>query len=224
MKKAVITFIFGKGKELLREPKIIDEDVEYICVTDQKDLKSKNWKIVIDLMSEVKVVRDKMVYVKYNPFKYTNAEQICVIDGALEIKTSLKDFFNELDNNEIALKNHPKRKWLDIELNEWCKVRNLDRNYINKFDYIAKQNNLSLNKINVYETCVIGYNNNTACRNLCENVISYMKFLGQNGNLLMTNQCVVSLLMKINPLKCSIINQLKYFNRYRHNTHQMTNW
>ena len=35
VKKAVLTFIFGSDKEILREPIVVDDGVRYVCVTDQ---------------------------------------------------------------------------------------------------------------------------------------------------------------------------------------------
>ena len=73
MKRAVITYIFGRGKELLREPFVVDKDVEYICGTDQSYLKSKVWRIVYELAIMTQNLRDKVALVKFNPFKYTTA-------------------------------------------------------------------------------------------------------------------------------------------------------
>ena len=44
-KYAVVTFLFNRY-DLLREPLIIDENADYYCLTDDKELKSKNWKCI----------------------------------------------------------------------------------------------------------------------------------------------------------------------------------
>ena len=58
MKNCVITYIFGTDKEQLREPKVIDKDTEYLCITDNLNLQSNNWKIVFDPMKEISSLRE----------------------------------------------------------------------------------------------------------------------------------------------------------------------
>ena len=220
MKYAVITYIFGKNKELLREPLVIDKDIEYICVTDQKDLKSKHWKIVLDEMKNVQCIRDKMVYVKYNPFKYTDADKICVIDGALEITKSLKKLFNQINDKDILIKLHTKRNNLYDELKTWISVRNMPHIALNKFQIMANKCSIDLKNKFLIESCVIVYSNSKKIIDLCDEVISYMNFLGENDNLFLSNQCVLTFLIQQLQLKIGYINQKDFFNRYAHNSKQ----
>lgn len=217
MKYAVITFIFGKNKELLRKP-LVKDDIEYICVTDQKDLKSSDWKIIYDEMPEVKCVRDKMVYVKYNPFKYTNADYACVIDGTLEIKNSLLSLFGQLDNHDILIKQYPTNKSLYAELLEWIKTRNMPANAIHKFQVMAKHDKIDIYKNYLIESCVLVYKNSPKTQELFNKELDYMKFLGENGNLFLSNQCVLTYIIQNEDFNIGYINQKLYFNRYWHNS------
>ena len=222
MKYAVITYIFGKNKELLRKP-LVKDNIEYICVTDQKDLKSNDWKIILDEMPEVKCVRDKMVYVKYNPFKYTNADRICVIDGTLEITKSLIPLFEQVKDNDMLVKFHPERDNLFVELDKWIKTRGMPSNALTKFQTIAKQNNLDLKKKFLIESCIIVYSNNNTVKELCKDEIAYMRFLGNNGNLFLSNQCVLTILIQQMNIKFSYLNQKQFFKRYGHGTMKLAN-
>lgn len=224
MKNAVVTFIFGKHKEILRKPLVKDDDTEYICVTDDSELKSDFWKIVYDPMPDVLSLRDKMARVKLFPFKYTSAENICVLDGALEIKHSLYDFFTDLSDTEMLLKKHPKRDNLLKELFEWKKVRNLPPETIAKFEGMAKYHKFNLSKTPVFESCVIGYKNCSSTQNFCSLVLNYMKYLGSNEQMIMSNQCVISLLMMIHPIKFKYIEQKKFFTRYEHGRWDKCDW
>jgi len=123
MKQAVVTYIFGKNKEILREPLVITPDTEYICVTDNDLLRSRNWHIVYNEHLSSLCSRDKMANVKYNPFMYTDAALICVIDGSLQITHDLSSFFNILSCADLMLKVHPYRPRLDDELNKWSRTR-----------------------------------------------------------------------------------------------------
>ena len=218
MELAVITYIFGKDKELLREPLVVDKDVEYICVTDQKDLKSKIWKIIYDDIPEANCTRDKMVYVKYRPFKYTNANKVCVIDGSIEIKSSLLNLFKQLENNDILIKKHPGRDNLNDELIAWNRLRGMTLLDIAKFKYIADKNNIDLNKKFLIESCVLLFNKNNKIKNLCEDVISYMKFIG-GKTLFLSNQCTLTMLLQFDQYKIKHLNQNIYFNKYHHNSY-----
>jgi len=219
MELAVITYIFGKNKELLREPLVVDKDVEYICVTDQKDLKSKIWKIIFDDIPEANCTRDKMVYVKYRPFKYTNANKVCVIDGSIEIKSSLLNLFKQLENNDILIKKHPGRNNLNDELIAWNKIRGMTIQAIDKYKKLANKYKVNLNKKFLLESCILLFNKSNKIEFLCEDVIIHMKFLG-NNTLFLSNQCVLALLLQINNYKIDILNQNKFFNHYIHNTYK----
>ena len=103
VKKAVLTFIFGADKEILREPLVVDDGVRYVCVTDQP-LKSDVWEIRREYFPFVKSDRDKVALVKMQPFKYVDSEQVVTIDGSLQIKAHLGPLFDEAARHPIGLK------------------------------------------------------------------------------------------------------------------------
>jgi hypothetical protein len=223
MKRAVVTYIFGRGKELLREPLKVDEDIEYICVTDQKYLKSKIWKIVYDEIPQAGCVRDKMVYVKYCPFKYTTADEICVIDGSMEIKNSLIPLFEQLDGNDILVKAHPDRNNLLDELHAWIRMRHMPGEYVKKFEMMASHENISLKTNFLIESCVMLYKNNEKVNELCKMVISLMSFLGNAPCLFLSNQICLTFLLQtfFKCIRFAWLSQVNFFNRYRHNTRNL---
>ena len=106
MTNCVITYLFGNNKEIIRKPRVIDEDTEYLCITDNKNLKVDVWKPIYEPMKEISSLRDKVALVKFNPFKYTTAKNILVMDGTLEIKKSLAPIFEDIENYDIGLKLH----------------------------------------------------------------------------------------------------------------------
>lgn len=222
MKYAVITYIFGNNKEILRSPKILEKNIEYICITDQKDLKSNDWKLIYEPLENVKSLRDKVALAKFNPFKYTNADRIIIQDSSLVCISSLKELFDEIENNNICLKKHPFRNNLATELPVW-KGRGLTDNQIYKFYKMAKTDNINLSNIPLYECCLMGIKNNKETQNIFNNLLSLMKLLGENGNMIVTQQCPFAYLLKtVYPsIKIGIINQHKYFIRYEHNSNKV---
>lgn len=177
MKQCVFTYIFGKNKEVLRDPLVIDDNVEYICVTDQNDLKSKVWKIIYDPLPTIESLRDKVALVKFNPFKYTDADEILIQDSSLQICASVKQLFELLKNNDILLKKHPEVSDLTTELWRWVRLRKMPKCQVDKFEKMSKIDSICLNKIPVYECCVLCIKNDEMTRNLFSALLTLMQIL-----------------------------------------------
>ena len=93
MKKySVITFLFNHY-DLLREPLVIDENADYYCITDDKNLKSEHWTIIyVKEFDTDKLTGVQKTYMtKYSFYKYipTDYEYYFTIDAALEIQNKL---------------------------------------------------------------------------------------------------------------------------------------
>jgi hypothetical protein len=215
---AVITYIFGHNTEILRAPLYTDDNTEYICVTDNKDLSSEHWNVIYDTMPHATCPRDKMVYVKYNPFGYTNAENIVLLDGSLQIHSSLGSLFNMLSNHRILVKRHPCRDNLLTELDEWHRTRNLPAETITKFKAMASIDGIDLRRPHLIESCLLAYKRTVETTSLCNTVLTYMNFLGVHPKLCLTNQCVLTYLIYKLNIPVGWINQHLYCTRYYHNT------
>lgn len=219
MKYAVFTYLFGKNKEIFRDPEIIDEDTEYICVTDQPDLKSNVWKIINVSLNEIKSLRDKTALTKFDPFLYTKADRIVIQDMTLKSICSLKELFAGLDDNDICLKKHPARKCLAEELPHW-KARGVSVSQIAKFFKMAEHNKIELTEVPLFECCVMCVKNDANTQEIFSNLLALMKLLGENGKMIATQQCPFAYLLKVfyPDLKIGFIDQHKFFIRYIHNS------
>ena len=220
VKKAVLTFIFGADKEILREPLVVDDDVRYVCVTDQP-LKSDVWEIQRECFPFVKSDRDKVALVKMQPFKYVDAEQVVTIDGSLQIKAHLGPLFDEAARHPIGLKRHPLRSNLEQELPFWV-GRGMPKETIHEFEMMAEKDGLSLSRVPLFEGCVIAWRNTAFSHALGRSVLKLMERLGDGQNKLITNQCALSYVLKqIYPhtLTTYYIDQHKFFKRFFHNTY-----
>lgn len=220
---AVVTYIFGENAEILREPLVVDPNVDYICVTDQPSLTSKYWRIIVDELPQAKCIRDKMPLVKYNPFKYTDAAHILVIDGTLQLVNKLDDVFDQLRIYDLLIKRHPQRTTLADELTEWTHRRHLEPSTLNKFAAMSLFDGISLENNFLIESCVIGYTVNNNIKLLCDAVIKYMEFLGTNGKLCITNQCPFTYIVEKFGIPYGYINQKAFALRYRHNSWVLAN-
>ena len=213
---AVITYIFGENKEILREPITVMDNTEYICVTDQPKLTSKRWNVVYDAIPEANCVRDKMVYVKYNPFKYTDANKICVLDGTIHIIKSMSSIFDGLNRHELLIKKHPQRTNLRDELLAWKNLRQLPDVITSTFNIMSMEDGIDLSNEFLIESCVIGYQNTQRIRMLCDIVMKYMKFIGIDNKLCPTNQCVLTYLLQRFKVDYGWLSQASFAIRYKH--------
>ena len=95
MKYSILSFSFGDYEEL-REPEEIDEECEYIFVTDNKKLKSDKWNIVYlnETFKDMNSIT-KTFYVRYHPFDFVNTDTVIILDGSMRIKKSLSKRFSK---------------------------------------------------------------------------------------------------------------------------------
>lgn len=226
-KYVVITYCYNDNLTL-REPLVIDDKIDYFCFTDNPELKSKTWKIVYNPLFKIKSVRDKIANIKFNIFNFfanDNMPNVLLIDNTLEIKTSLLPLLKELSKHEICLKTHVQCDNLFEELYRWHTYRNLDLNIIDKFKILAMIDNIDLKEVKLYEGNILFFKNTDLSKNICADVLNYMKLLSNDDNLIITNQCVLSYIIHKNYNKYNIknIDQFTYFNRYFQKSNELNN-
>lgn len=139
-KFSVLTILMGDYDKLHEiKPNEIIDNVEYICVTDNKSLESSSWKIIYDHNLDVPELNgfDRTFMVRYNPFKYCTSNICLRIDSSFEPRYKILDmvnFFIEQDY-DIGINLHPSRLIISEELQKWKYTRkvnqiNLQTNYI----------------------------------------------------------------------------------------------
>ena len=125
-KYSILTCIFGEY-ESLKEIKDYREDVEYICVTDNHNLKSEQWKLVYndDFFLKLPAV-DRFAYVRFHPFQFVESDICVTIDASVEILT---DFYDDIikpfidGGYEYAATLHYKNKAIKNDLDTWQAIR-----------------------------------------------------------------------------------------------------
>lgn len=108
---------FG-GYESIKEPIQVDPSVEYILFTDNENITSKNWKIIL-LNEKLADPRRTSRLAKILPHKYLPAHDISVyIDSSLELKTdNIRKMVTEcMEGKDIALYHHYKRNCVYDEI------------------------------------------------------------------------------------------------------------
>ena len=144
MKKyAVVTFLFNQY-DLLREPLVIDENADYYCITDDKELKSENWNVIYVNKFDTNTLlgTQKTYMAKYSFYEYipNNYEYFITIDASIEIADSLKKIINSMEeeNYDIGLSMHNYRSIWNEEYDQWVRHRGLDKKYVNIFNNFSK--------------------------------------------------------------------------------------
>lgn len=93
-KYSVLTYNFN-NYEIIHEPEYVDPDAEYIYVTDDKNIKSDVWKVIVDESLNTMGKWEKMYFVRYNPFLYCTTD-ICVrIDASMSPGACMPDVVNK---------------------------------------------------------------------------------------------------------------------------------
>lgn len=134
-KTEIYTAIFGEY-DYLKEPPQID-NVDFICFTDKKNLRSEKYKIIRKKPLLKDPARNARMY-KVLPHIFLHNYQYTIwIDASFQIKEgiTLDELLRHVGNNNIAIFKHPERECIYEEINA-CKYYKRD-----DFDIMEKQIN-----------------------------------------------------------------------------------
>lgn len=195
---SVLTYIMG-DYEQVREVLEKDENAEYILVTDNPNIKSDSWNVVLD--EELKGCPfDKCLQVRYNPFKYCTTD-ICIrLDHSIQIKKSLEPFIEYFNkgNYDICLMPHPYRDLFHEEYFAWVKLRGYS--YDHAIECMKKFNSLGYNFSykGLFQMGVSIVRNTEREREFDKQVYNLAKEFGENGEIERIDQIQFSYLMNTN--------------------------
>ena len=117
-KKVVYTCITG-GYDNLIEPTYLTSDFDYVCFTDNTDMKSDVWQIKplpkeVEGLSQIK----KQRYVKINAHKVLKEYDLSIwVDGCVTVKGDLNELLKKVlkDDCAVYVPQHPGRKCIYAE-------------------------------------------------------------------------------------------------------------
>ena len=123
----VITYIMG-DYEQVHEITERSERADYLLITDNQALKSETWKIIGD-PSLTGGPFNKVMSVRWNPWKYTAADIVITVDGSLGINCNLDELVDAFNagNHELGIVIHSHRNTAVAELEVWSSFRNHER-------------------------------------------------------------------------------------------------
>jgi hypothetical protein len=210
MKYAVIMYNFN-NYEIMREiPDFaVNKDIEYIYVTDNDKLTSKNWKIVIDHDLEGLSPFDKCYSVRFNLFKYTNAEIVLYADGSIQILNDIMPYFKKFEESkkDLGVMVHPERNTVFDEYKKWIEIRNYPKYTAMKCLAEMELNDYDVkNYKGLYQGGLRFIRNKNKNIQLDTECFNLLKKLGENGKIERLDQTVYSYLLntKFSDIDCFV--------------------
>ena len=169
-KICVYTCITGNYDQL-HIPAVIDNNIDYICFTDNQNLKSNIWKI-LPIPNELKylsLVKQQRI-IKICPHRYLSDYDISIwIDGNIRICNSLNDFISQYDLNKIPFytRIHPHRNCIYTEAKKVIDIKKDSTDIVQiQIDKYKKEKYPE--KIGMVETGILlRKHNNNQCKLLC---------------------------------------------------------
>ena len=164
----ILTSIFG-DYDILKDPEEIDPYAYYICITDNKDLKSNVWHIIYDeeLANSSYTNLQKAFIIKYKKiFSYFNLDSfryIVRLDASIQLHKPLYPIIKYLYDNDYdcCLMLHPERNDMIDEYNEWETLRNHNKIYKDTFIREMSKRLFDINNTGLIETTLQIYKINS---------------------------------------------------------------
>lgn len=199
-KYSVLMYNFN-NYEIMREPREIDPECEYIYVTDNPDLQkqTKVWKIVVDKDLDGLSVFDKCYKVRFNLFKYCSTDTCIYLDGSVQIYKSLRKFYNDFmaSGNELGLIIHPLRFSIPREYEIWKQFRRYPEKQAEKCMKAMQAMGYDLNYKGLYEMTVRIVKNTPRNKLIDESCYNLLKKLGTKDCIERLDQTAYSCLMNL---------------------------
>lgn len=199
-KYSVLMYNFN-NYEIMREPREIDPECEYIYVTDNPDLQkqTKVWKIVVDKDLDGLSVFDKCYKVRFNLFKYCSTDTCIYLDGSVQIYKSLRKFYDDFmaSGNELGLIIHPLRFSIPREYEIWKQFRRYPEEQAKKCMKAMEAMGYDLNYKGLYEMTVRIVKNTPRNKLIDESCYNLLKKLGTKDCIERLDQTAYSCLMNL---------------------------
>jgi hypothetical protein len=178
-KYVVLTYLFGKHT-LLRDPQVIDDGVEYVCVSDRPLTGSKVWKNIVNPLAYLQNDRLRVAYVKFHPYNFVTAEKVMVLDASYQITGSILPLFKQA-SKDVMLLPHLYRTRINEELSEWVRIGRMSTKQATWFSSIASYLGGNLEE-SLYELSASVWSDTSMARLLGLETYAVLEFNGFPSN------------------------------------------
>ena len=205
---SILTCNFNKY-EIMREISGKQDDVEYIYVTDDYDLKSDTWNIVYDKDLDGLESFQKVQKVRENPFKYCSTSTCVRIDASIEVIGSIDKLVDDFhrSNADIGIMVHPERDNIFDEYDAWASFRKMDGDEKERIIPLLENEGCNLSIKGLYETGLMICVNNVYTESFLSTYSKIMERLNVELGRVRVDQAVFSAVMNtygfVNTFKMS---------------------
>ena len=156
----------------------------------------KNWKIY-NVNSNKNFPFDTVFSIRWNPFMDANTDYIVWIDGSIKINSSIKKYIEQMINGnyDFAVLTHFSRNNVFDEYNEWCKIRNYNKNIAFKWLKYFEENGLDIKNSGLYQPGIMIFKNNNLMKNFCSDMIKELHYLDK-FHFERLDQTIMTMLLK----------------------------
>lgn len=126
----IYTALFGDYDRLLN-PTFHNNEIDYICFTDNKKIKSNFWKFIYICDEESPIYLNRKIKILTHKF-LNNYQKSIYIDSNVILSINPEKLFEFLDNFDIALLQHPQNFKIIDELRQNLFQKNIDINIYKK--------------------------------------------------------------------------------------------
>jgi hypothetical protein len=215
MKTVVYTVITGNYDKIV-ELEHKEKNVDYICFTNNKDLKSKTWKMEYISEDMDNWLLSRKVKIQF--YKYVSNYDISIyMDGAVKILKPITEFLSkecDLDNNEMICFKHQQRDCIYDELNANIDLRRETVENVKKVEeFLIKEKYPKHNGL--IEATVLVRKNTKDVRNLMDAWFGMLNNYSKRDQLSF-NYCVWKHPVKLQLIDMWVMNN-KYFKHMGHN-------
>ncbi|MBN2617984.1 MAG: DUF616 domain-containing protein [Spirochaetales bacterium] len=155
MKLVVYTAIFG-NYDKLKELKFNKKNIDYICFTNEKSLKSKTWEIRF-IEPNIQKENNSTILnrdIKINCNKYLkDYDKSIYIDGNIQVLNDLEDLFKYVENCPMAALKHRTRECIYDEAYECYRINKSGIEIINQVEKYKLEGFPS--KFGMSENCIL---------------------------------------------------------------------
>ena len=204
--------------EIIHPVKVKSDRARYIMVTDDPNLKDESgtWEVICDDTLTGSTF-DRVLQVRYNPFKYTDDRYVIKIDGSVGIEKNLDLLINKFIEGgyDLSLMFHPTRNTMYEEYLAWCQLRHYPTDQANFVLSFLVQ----LEGFNVKDwkgLCQLCYQievNNRITNDLNRMTYALLKYLGdKTSEIERVDQCIYSFVLQkyFNQAKIMWVDQRMY--------------
>ena len=226
MRYTVLTYIFN-DYEIVQEIGRKDPDADYVLVTDDPNLKSDTWRVILD-QSRGRSTFGKCYEVRHHPFRYVNTDIVVRVDGSIKILESLKPIVDKFERGgyDRCLMIHPRRNTMPEEYEVWINYRRYPRTQATRCLNAMRQMGYDMNYRGLYQGCFEILRNTPINNAINDQTFSTLCLLGSHGVIERIDQTVWSCIinrfyedrLKVLPVSELIVTDGKLMQWHKHKT------